>query len=36
MTVTREMPRNRKQFAKVPPLADDAVVDAEPMPAVTP
>ncbi len=36
MTVTREAPRNRKQFAKVPPLADDAVVEAEPMPAVTP
>lgn len=36
MTVIREVPRNRKQFAKVPPLADDAVVEAEPMPAVTP
>ncbi len=36
MMVTREVPRNRKQFAMVPPLADDAVVEAEPMPAVMP
>jgi len=36
MTVGREAPRNRKQFAKVPPLADDAVAEVEPVPAVTP
>ncbi|MDR6758150.1 hypothetical protein J2Y48_003448 [Mycoplana sp. BE70] len=36
MTVSREAPRNRKQFAKVPPLADDAVVEVEPATAVTP
>lgn len=33
MTVNREAPRNRKQFAKVPPLADDAVSEIEPAPA---
>jgi len=36
MTVSREAPRNRKQIAKVPPLADDAVAEVEPVPAVTP
>lgn len=36
MTVTREVPGKRKQFAKVPPLADDAVVGAEQALAVTP
>ncbi|MGO4624949.1 hypothetical protein AB4Z34_31395 [Ensifer sp. 2YAB10] len=36
MTVSREAPRGRKQFAKVPSLADDAVVEVEPAPAVTP
>ncbi|EJJ27738.1 hypothetical protein [Rhizobium sp. CF142] len=35
MTVSREAPRSRKQFAKVPPLADDPVV-VESVPAVTP
>jgi hypothetical protein len=34
MTVSREAPRNRKQFAKVPPLADDAVSEIEPAPAL--
>lgn len=36
MTVSREAPRNRKQFAKVPALADDSVAEAELVPAVTP
>ncbi|EGP58050.1 hypothetical protein Agau_C100520 [Agrobacterium tumefaciens F2] len=36
MTVSREVPRNRKQFAKVPALADDSVAEAELVPAVTP
>ncbi|MFC5756541.1 hypothetical protein [Rhizobium sp. GCM10022189] len=36
MTVSREAPRNRKQFAKVPALADDSVAEAELAPAVTP
>jgi len=36
MTVNREVPRNRKQFAEVPPLADDAIVEAEAALAVTP
>ncbi|WP_425985305.1 hypothetical protein [Ensifer sp. R-19] len=35
MTVSREVPRNRKQFAKVPALADDSVADVELAPAVT-
>ncbi|MBB4293280.1 hypothetical protein GGE16_005367 [Rhizobium leguminosarum] len=34
MTVSREAPRSRKQFAKVPPLADDAVVEVEAAPAL--
>jgi hypothetical protein len=36
MTVSRETPRDRKRFATVPPLADDAVLDDEPALAVTP
>ena len=36
MTVSREVPRNRKQFATVPALADDSVAEAEFVPAVTP
>ncbi|MDS7594068.1 hypothetical protein [Agrobacterium tumefaciens] len=36
MTVSRELPRNRKQFAKVPALADDSVAEAELAPVVTP
>lgn len=36
MTVSREAPRSRKQFAKAPPLANDAVAEVEPAPAVTP
>lgn len=36
MTVSREVPRNRKQFAKVPALADDSVAEAELVPAVIP
>ncbi|WP_114835905.1 hypothetical protein U0027_20475 [Agrobacterium tumefaciens] len=35
MTVSREAPRNRRQFAKVPALADDSVAEAELVPAVT-
>ncbi|QSZ57742.1 hypothetical protein [Rhizobium sp. ZX09] len=35
MTVSREAPRNRKQFAKVPALADDSVADVELAPGVT-
>jgi len=34
MTVSGETPRNRKRFATVPPLADDAVVEAEPASAL--
>lgn len=36
VTVSREVPRNRKQFAKVPPLAGEPVPEVEPAPAVTP
>lgn len=36
MTVSREAARNRRQFAKVPALADDNVAEAELVPAVTP
>ncbi|MGV2114548.1 hypothetical protein ACQZ46_25260 [Agrobacterium salinitolerans] len=36
MTVSREAPRNRRQFAEVPALADDSVAEAELVPAVTP
>ncbi len=36
MTVSREAPRNRQQFAKVPTLAADSVAEAELVPAVTP
>ncbi|OCP21337.1 MULTISPECIES: hypothetical protein [unclassified Ensifer] len=36
MTASREVPRNRKPFAKVPPLADDFVAEIEHAPAVTP
>ncbi|GEM_PF-1062910 len=35
MTVSREPPRNRKQFAKVPALGDDSIADVELAPAVT-
>ncbi len=35
MTVSREAPRNRKQFAKVPALGDDSIADVELAPAVT-
>jgi hypothetical protein len=35
MTVSREAPRNRRQFAKVPVLADDSVAEAELVSAVT-
>ncbi|MDH1271374.1 hypothetical protein N5C81_27650 [Rhizobium pusense] len=35
-TVSRETPRNRKQFAKVPALAADSVAEVEVVPAVTP
>ncbi|MCW0002037.1 hypothetical protein OE766_27930 [Pararhizobium sp. YC-54] len=34
MTVSRKTPRNRKRFATVPLLADDAVVEAEPASAL--
>ncbi|MGV1917694.1 hypothetical protein [Rhizobium sp. 22-785-1] len=34
MTVSREAPRGRKPFAKVPSLAEDAVVEIEPAPAL--
>lgn len=36
MTVSREAPRHRKQFAKVPALGDDSVAEAELASAVTP
>ncbi|CDN95794.1 hypothetical protein [Agrobacterium tumefaciens] len=36
MTVSREAPRHRKQFAQVPALADDSVAEVELVPAVTP
>ncbi len=36
MTVSREAPRNRRPFAKVPPLADDFVAEIELAPAATP
>ncbi|MBY5340447.1 hypothetical protein E0H35_30615 [Rhizobium leguminosarum bv. viciae] len=36
MTVSREVPRNRRQLAKVPPLADDSVSEVEPAPAAVP
>ena len=36
MTVIRETPRNRQQFAKVPTLAADSVAEAELVPAVAP
>ncbi len=36
MTVSREAPRNRKQFAKVPALAADSVAKVEVVPAVMP
>ena len=35
MTVSREVSRNRKQFAKVPALGDDGIADVELAPAVT-
>lgn len=35
MTVSREVPRNRKQFAKVLALGDDSIADVELAPAVT-
>lgn len=36
MAVSREVPRNRKQFAKVPPLVGEPFPEIEPAPAATP